>query len=89
MMDPDEEEYSEVKAKLWRSLLSGTSTRLCWRFDEPIGASKVALTSFICYDVQVGAGIVHCYPVIEADARDIMANAELVTSDDYYRPESL
>jgi hypothetical protein len=30
-----------------------------------------------------------CYPVTEAEARDIMGDAELVNSDDYFRPDNL
>jgi hypothetical protein len=86
MMDPDEETYNEEKGKLWRVLLSRPHTRLCWRFDLPVGASKGALTNFICYDIHTDTRVVHCYPVTEADARDIMGGAELVNSDDYSRP---
>lgn len=89
MMDPDEDFYSEEKAKLWRNLLSQPHTRLCWSFDAPIGASRGALTNFICYDIHIDARVVHCYPVTEAEARDIMGDAELVNSDDYFRPENL
>jgi hypothetical protein len=88
MMDPDEEIYTEEKAKLWRTLLSQPHTRLCWSFDLPLGASKGALTNFICYDVHIDTRVVHCYPVTEADARDIMGDGELVNSDDYYRPDN-
>jgi hypothetical protein len=89
MMDPDEEDYNEEKAKLWRNLLSKTHSRLCWRFNAPIGASNGELTSFICYDVHIDTEVVHCYPVTETQAGEIMGDAELVNSDDYFRPENL
>jgi hypothetical protein len=89
IMDPDQEEYNEEDAKLWRRLLSEPHTRLSWSFDDPIGASKGALTNFICYDIHIDTATAHCYPVSEEDAKEIMIDAELVNSDDYFRPENM
>ena len=89
MMDPDDEIYNDEKAKLWRGFLSQPHTRFSWRFDQPIGASRGALTSFVCYDIHLDTKAVHCFPVPEAEATEIMGDAPLVTSDEFCRPADL
>lgn len=86
MMDPDEETYNEAKGKLWRRFLNAPHTRLSWRFDQPIGASNGALTSFVCYDIHLDTNVAHCFPVPEDEAEKIMGDAPLVTSDEHCRP---
>lgn len=81
--DDSEEEYDDERAKLWRRLLSEPRTRICWRMDSVIGASEGIPADHICYDVHLHTRTVHCFPVTEAKARDIMREAPIVKSNDF------
>lgn len=85
-MNPDEQERSIPDLVLWRKLLKASHVRVCMKLNRPIGASAGAVTNLICYDIHVDTNIVHCFPVTEADAKEILGEAGGFDYEELNRP---
>jgi hypothetical protein len=85
MMDPDDEVYNEPEPKLWRRLLSEPHVSICMEMSRYIGASRGALTKYICYEILTDSHVAHCYPVTEKEAKAIMGDARVINCDELNR----
>jgi hypothetical protein len=81
LTDPHEDLYRSPHGTIWRRFLNDASLRVAMDTLLPLGASGGELTHFVCYDIHIGAKTVHCFPIPEAKAREIMGDAELVIND--------
>jgi hypothetical protein len=66
------------RGKLWRRFLEESHLRIAMSTAGDIGASRGKATSFICYDILFDNKHVHCYPVSEAQAKEIMGTATIL-----------
>jgi hypothetical protein len=87
MMDPEEEVYNEPECKLWRRLISESHVRICMEMSRTIGASRGALTKYICYDIHTDTRVAHCYPVTEKEATAIMSDAQVINCEELNRTD--
>ncbi|MGB7137615.1 MAG: hypothetical protein WBD46_20170 [Acidobacteriaceae bacterium] len=81
LIRPGEELYGTTVGKLWHKFTHLTNLRISMNALGDVGACDGRLTSFLCYDVHIDAKIVHCYPVSEAEAQDIMEGGEVLRND--------
>src|SRR5579859_2704682 len=65
-------EFNRAQAKLWRCFLEESRVRVCANENSAIGASNGKTTSFVCFDVNIDSKCVHCFPVTQAEAAQIM-----------------
>lgn len=80
-LDPESDAYKSTQAQKWREFIEGHHLRICMNTVQSIGACDGEFTSYICYDVHIDSKTVHCYPVSEAEARQIMREDEVLNID--------
>jgi hypothetical protein len=77
MIKPGTKLYHSSYGQLWDKFIHSHELRFCFENSQPVGACDGNLSSFLCFDIHIASRWGHCYPVTQAEAREIMNGARI------------
>lgn len=81
LIEPDGTLFLTPMGRLWRDFMSRKSLRISMGVLRDVGGCDGRLTSFLCYDVHIEDRTVHCFPVSEVEAKEIMGEGKVLSND--------